>query len=104
MSETTPRLESALLCPRCSDNYLHHVEVICAFRDTEDGGPGNITKSRCGETVVLRSTAIPGRRDVLTVEFCCESCEARPVLGIWQHKGQTFVEWQGGTDVRFEKI
>ena len=33
------------------------------------------------------------RRDGLAIRFWCESCDARPVLTIAQHKGSTLVEF-----------
>lgn len=33
------------------------------------------------------------RRDGLKIGFWCETCPAEPSLSIYQHKGQTFIEW-----------
>jgi hypothetical protein len=115
--------DSMLLCPECNNPMLHQIAVNVIFRDKEDAD-GILTKIKTKETVICRveDKDIPGRRDVLTIDFGCELCDVERdcpkgdlcfqqnwcdnhwkvhTLQIVQHKGSTFFQWiksetQGG--------
>jgi formylmethanofuran dehydrogenase subunit E len=76
---------------------LHHSSVNVISRDSEDG-PGISALSDENGIHVKRVDAeqIYGRRDVIEIEFWCESCgENAPKkrLRINQHKGNTLIQW-----------
>jgi len=92
---------SILHCPFCGFSYLHHggVEVFNReFEDSEKGshtyvsGNGGITYSHLGPMVPGNPSP---RRDGVLIRFTCEACDDPLVLAIYQHKGQTYVEWKG---------
>lgn len=82
-------LGAELECPACKGNYLHHhrVEIFDRREDQPDGLHVVVT------TDVRVDTDITGnpskRRHALKVFFECEQCDAKPVLIVSQHKGQT---------------
>lgn len=89
--------ETLLLCPHCNGDYLHQVttNVFERAEDADDGLHVAIT----GERAVITRDLVgnpSGRRHGLTIKFYCEECGKHPSLAILQHKGQTFVEWDGG--------
>jgi hypothetical protein len=86
-----PIVEHGILsCPDCGGTCLHQGAVSVFVRPVEDG--------RCVSThingVVAGDNPSP-RRDGLTIRFFCETCgvRGRRALNIFQHKGQTFIEW-----------
>ena len=85
--------DTTILCPHCDDPYTHHGRVDVFNRFGEDSPGGIHTTAYSGGTVV--STDIErnpsSRRDGIEIHFWCESCEARFVLGIVQHKGCTYL-------------
>lgn len=97
---TAPKLEdegeyAVLVCP-CRSDYLHHGDVRVYERGEDDPVALRTTVSQRHVTRDLKcpDTGPSHRRDGLVVAFSCECC-ARPIqLAIYQHKGQTFLEWQ----------
>lgn len=90
-----------LLCPICSDTYMHHGRVIVKNRPCEDGD-GNVVKVNgpgglCAHHIPKEQ--IEGRRSVVWISFSCENCDSKygGVVTHWlqiiQHKGQTFFSW-----------
>jgi hypothetical protein len=82
-----------LLCPRCSYNYLHHSEVD-VFERNEDATTGlhvHIVSEK-----VSTDTSLQGnpsiRRNGLSIGLWCESCRAKLILTLAQHKGVTLVD------------
>lgn len=95
-----------LHCPVCGDEYLHHhkMKFLESFQDDWDSG-GMQTLAN-GHSVTMErvrdeeSHKIPGRRGAILIYFSCENCQAGAnpkkdlyILGIIQHKGQTFMQW-----------
>ena len=85
---------SALLCPGCGGDYIHHdrVEVFECGEDEETGlhvvvrdGKATIDKSLVGNP--------SARRHGLRIRFYCELCPVKSVLTLSQHKGNTFVDF-----------
>lgn len=83
-----------LYCPNCGGENLHHdvVETFSRFEDAQTGIHVRIE----GGTVLTdshlsRNPSI--RRGGLLIKFWCENCPATPTLGIRQHKGSTYVEF-----------
>jgi len=74
-------LGSTLRCPSCDYDYLHHDKIVVFDR-------GEYEK----KTTQSPSGYPSHRRDGLCVKFWCEGCEARPVLYLSQHKGNTYID------------
>ena len=101
----------ALLCPSCGGSNLHQMAVHVWERHTEDAAQGTYTCADGKASRVELNAAMAGnpsrRRDGLTIEFSCESCNGYPVgaernpadsqpnqcLHIVQHKGTTYLSW-----------
>lgn len=101
---------SELHCPECGQGYLHQGNTTIYERVEDDkwttviaqsGHDVNVTKFPSGDTHNPSS-----RRHGLIIEFTCEMCHshydsegatpefAEPFrLAIYQHKGNTLVEW-----------
>tara|TARA_Y100000310_G_C20667393_1_gene808356 strand:- start:1894 stop:2217 length:324 start_codon:yes stop_codon:yes gene_type:complete len=94
-----------LECPSCHENYsyLHHetVEVFDpAQEDAEEGLHVRVPGE--GEQVYIDRNLDGNpslRRHGLTISFYCETCPARPVLCLVQHKGNTYIYWESHDDV-----
>ena len=90
--------EGALLCPRCKESYLYQTKVEVFEPTTEDAEEG--IYAAIDEDSVHVGKGMEGnpssRRQGLVISFKCEFCfhfeDVR--LGIYQHKGQTYMEWQ----------
>ena len=90
-------------CPRCGSTYLHQEKVIVYARSREDSSIVDrvAVDQYNGEVEVSQEPAeySPSpRRHGLRVQFMCEECSSEhgPVYwAMWQHKGQTFCEWEG---------
>ena len=88
-----------LVCPHCRFNYMHQGKVE-VFDRSEDGDTGDYVSVGGNGGSILSANSIlpPGnpslRRHGLTIHFSCEGCDNLPQLNIYQHKGQTFVEWK----------
>lgn len=81
-----------LYCPNCGGANLHHDGVQVGFRRHEDElEPLVVTVDKHG--VRARHAPLSGRRDSLTLSFWCEHCPEAPTLRIYQHKGETLLEW-----------
>lgn len=90
-----------LLCPECGEINLHHEAVMVWERPVEDGVSIK-TVLMAGKTIRKQKADNPSpRRDGIRIYFWCEHCDIvriRPkFLIIYQHKGETFVEWEGKT-------
>jgi hypothetical protein len=87
--------DAAMNCPACGGIYLHHdeIKVFCRREDAETVTETTVSDLRC----VVETTGGAGnpscRRGGVTVQFWCETCSARPVLRIAQHKGSSLVSW-----------
>ena len=87
--------DDVLLCPACGGNNLHQDQVDVWQRPIEDGQQMHSIVGECMTTVGIGGAGNPSnRRDGLTIQFSCEHCPADPVLAIWQHKGNTYMEWK----------
>ena len=111
-----PRLEDwgegeevVLLCGNCGDEYLHQLSIeVYPRHEDEDGVDGVDIDFYTGETTRVDARLNPSmRRQGLRIAFGCEGCggvdeehKFIPVcyLTIFQHKGNTFVEWEVGGD------
>jgi hypothetical protein len=96
---TTGREEYAtLLCPNCGARNLHHAGVTIYDRQ-EDAKVTTVTRVGQGNTDqhLIKSDTCGNpsdRRDGLAILFYCETCPAISELMIWQHKGETRVQWR----------
>jgi hypothetical protein len=86
--------DGVLDCPVCGGNYLHQYKTEI-FERSEDADAGlHLTVDSSGYSESRNLDGNPSsRRHGLVIQFNCEFCSARPELGIYQHKGQTFVKW-----------
>ncbi|MBC8497160.1 MAG: hypothetical protein H8D37_05815 [Chloroflexi bacterium] len=86
-----------VLCPKCGGNFLHQSSINATFRDSEDGPGTSVLSNKRGVHIERSKTdKIFGRRDVVEIDFWCESCgkeNVLPPLIIYQHKGRTHMEW-----------
>ena len=91
-------------CPACGGNYLHH-EGVRYYNRSEDDERGDLVSLRkiitddewsfdvSHQTNVLMKNCPSPRRDGMEILFNCEQCPAISSLAIYQHKGQTYIEW-----------
>lgn len=93
----------SIVCPSCGNDTLHHQSVDVWACDAEDSkqmhvvnvrptGAGIFDDCFVGESPAVNTLKLPralvtGRRGSIEIHFACESCHARPVLQIYQHKG-----------------
>ena len=84
---------SELKCPSCGFNYLNHqrVEVFERSEDEEKGLHVSVENKNVTTDTNLSDNP-SSRRHGLKIHFSCEGCEAKPVLSISQHKGNTWVD------------
>jgi 5-methylcytosine-specific restriction endonuclease McrA len=78
--EDAKRGECVLLDSSCADN--DEPQFLCSH-------VSNAAMTHCPSP----------RRDGMSIHFRCENCESKPKLLIYQHKGQTFIEWDKTTVV-----
>ena len=105
---------SAICCPACGFDYLHHYKVETYFRDTEDSNNGLMVTAKSASkryeevskpaegSVNARAPMINNpsdRRDGIRIWLWCEGCEVRSALILIQHKGQTFMLWDDANKV-----
>lgn len=81
-----------LKCPFCGFDCTHHtkVEVFDRKNDAEVGLHVTVIRGSI-ETDMDISNNPSCRRQGLLIHFWCEGCGERPILGLAQHKGQTYV-------------
>ncbi len=86
---------NTLCCSHCSDTHLHQFRVE-TFERNEDSDDGIHTTIESMKTVVDNNlSGNPStRRQGLKIMFRCEQCNETSTLRIYQHKGQTFFEWE----------
>ena len=98
-------------CPYCKGNNLHQSDVSVyngansRIEYKPNGGneyfpqtqvthvlaSGTVTTT----TVDANATSNPSpERQGMTIDFWCETCENKPILAIFQHKGITFMGWK----------
>ena len=82
----------ALVCPKCGFDYLHQIEAKCTWRNNDDADGTCFSSSRTKQSIE-KLDAKDIRRDNLVIEFYCEGCLKNVDLMIYQHKGQTFMDW-----------
>jgi rubredoxin len=91
-------------CPSCGGNYLHHQGIFYYNRpeDNENGdfvilhkiNQNDQNSFHCSHKSNVSMKACPSpRRDGMEILFSCECCPAKLSLAVFQHKGQTFIEW-----------
>ncbi len=83
--------QSALLCPECGGEYLHHYLTTKYGRAREDAPT---RYAFWGEFLDPEESPLENpsdRRDAVGVRFYCETCLALSELTISQHKGWTFL-------------
>lgn len=92
MNFMTP--DKTLKCPHCGSDYLHQ-ETVAVFNRPEEDSTVGLAMTITGQTVQpasMQENPSP-RRNGLSIDFSCETCSTDSTLNIWQHKGQTMVNW-----------
>jgi hypothetical protein len=103
----------AIDCPSCTGNYLHYEALTYYYRHKEDAERGECVfldhtcfdsdepQFLCSHISNAAMTHCPSlRRDGMRIHFRCENCESKPQLLVFQHKGQTFIEWDETTVIK----
>jgi hypothetical protein len=94
--------DDRLACPECDGTYLHQEEVDIFVRKREDHSSNAITVDPYGSCHAGMPSNNPSpRRNGLIVYFTCEHCHYNLKyekklafrLAIYQHKGETIIEW-----------
>lgn len=85
-----------LSCPSCGCEYLHQGRI--AVYHNADDGRSEAKLTVCEDKTTHNRAGFIGknpspRRDGMLIEFDCEQCDGEPTLAIYQHKGNTIVEW-----------
>lgn len=101
-----PRLEgdeNSLCCPRCGFDYLHQAAVEVWNRGEDEEIEG-VRITADGDIVEATGRNPSPRRDGVSIAFSCEECSCDEdgnadgsIIGelvIFQHKGQTYIEWR----------
>jgi hypothetical protein len=89
-----------LCCPHCGGSFVHQL-TITVFLRAEDELAVILSVTGNKISVARRRRSAHGnpspRRQAVTIEFKCERCSpnrAKPLLlGLAQHKGQTWFGW-----------
>lgn len=102
-----------LQCPHCGEAYLHQTDVA-VFTRHDDADQVKVTtvsdNGEVHEAVIANNVSLnpSPRRYGLRISFWCEHCDGGqtdeerengvtsnkvPDLAIYQHKGNTFIEW-----------
>jgi len=93
--EGTTVLGSNLLCPSCGCNYLRHdkIEVFEREPDAETGLHVTVGSGKASIDSDLNDNP-SSRRHGVNMHFWCENCDAKPVLSVAQHKGNTWIDFE----------
>ncbi len=84
---------SQLHCPACGHDYTHHGRVN-VYECGEDSPGVHACVDAGAVTVDTKMDGNPSaRRHGLTIAIGCEGCGAESLLGLEQHKGETFLRW-----------
>ena len=99
-------------CPYCRGNNLHQESYSIYEHDGyiykwDEKTHKHETKAQTRVTHVIGRTSTTAsvdpeatndpssqHRGALLVEFSCETCESKPILAMFQHKGTTFLGWK----------
>lgn len=84
-----------LLCPRCNGNYTHHEKIITFERSEDDHTclETRIVGKKSTSQITMGLDNPSPRRHGMCIDVYCEACDNVSKLAIYQHKGQTFIEW-----------
>lgn len=94
--------DGVLSCPHCKSDYLHHT-MVEIYNRREDKDWDRISVSTCDEmsgdnkyelSIDQKGINPSLRRSGIRIIFSCEQCEHLSKLVVYQHKGQTFMEWE----------
>jgi hypothetical protein len=99
--------DGRLACPKCGDIYIHQGNTTVFERREDDDYVTVIAQNNAEVTnskFLNADTCNPSsRRHGMLIEFTCEECHSVPPeqeapapfrLAVYQHKGNTFVEWE----------
>lgn len=87
--------DNALKCPVCGFEYLDQSGVSIFERDEDAPDCLHVDVSRQSVTIDRDGRRNPSaRRHGLRIDFDCEGCPNTSSLVIYQHKGNTYVEWE----------
>jgi hypothetical protein len=84
-----------LICPCCGSIYLHQSTINVYNRDEDaDKGLHVIVENDMTITGTDMQNNPSPRREGLSIKFWCEECPEKLTLNIYQHKGETLIEWK----------
>ncbi len=87
--------DGVLLCPHCSEQYVHIDDVYVAGRPREDGNIVPVHVDSAGRQNNGSGVALPipdvGRRHAFCLRGWCETCAGTFTIEFVQHKGQTLI-------------
>lgn len=99
-------------CPYCGGNNLHQQHVSIFNPDgyvsewdintqTNKQSPRTRVTHVMGDNTITSARVPPNatnnpssEREGMFIEFWCETCEDKPTMAIFQHKGTTFIGWK----------
>lgn len=88
---------SALRCPSCGNDYLHH-ERVTVFDTLEDNSARfrktrvtSIEGDEVNHRVVTTDQNPSARSNGVAIEFWCENCDHISELTLAQHKGNSYL-------------
>jgi len=94
--------ETIITCANCGYEFTHHYKVEVYFRHEEDASYGiktTVSGRESNTTTGNNQLNSPStRRDGVRIYLSCENCDKKTLIGIIQHKGQTFLTLSKGVD------
>ena len=91
--------DNTLTCPSCNGPYLHQ-KIIGIYNCREGEKEGTHVEVDWDKIAIDKSmTGNPSPyRQGLSIAFYCEQCDPddtpEKILNIYQHKGETVIEWE----------
>ena len=89
-----------LCCPQCNSIYIHQGRVEIFFR-REDAKTGRYISADFDD-IQLNSNLLNNpspRRQGMLIHFNCEECGKNHKLAMYQHKGETYMDWLSAEEI-----
>jgi len=83
---------SIILCPNCGYDCIHQGKIEIFDRNEDEKKGLHVVVENKEANISTNLDGNPSsRRQGLKIHFECETCDAKPILCIEQHKGNTFI-------------